>query len=68
MARGRMVGRLMDRKRSQRIREYRERTWCETHKRYLCHCAPLDAACLVCGCGGLCDSKLLCPMCHRPSY
>lgn len=59
-------GKLMDRKAAQRRAEYRDKTQCETHKRPLVQCRPLDPSCMVCGCGGLCDSKEPCPMATRP--
>ncbi len=62
------VGKTQDRKRFARIRDYLSGTHCETHKRKLGECRPGDAACMVCGCGGLCDSKLPCPMQTRPLY
>ena len=60
------VGKQMDRKRNERRRRYREETYCETHGRNLDKCRYGDAACAVCGCGGLCDSKTPCPMQRRP--
>lgn len=62
------VGRSMDRKRSRRIRDYLLNTHCETHRQKLGHCPPGDPACMVCGCGGLCDSKVPCPQQCRPLY
>ena len=60
------VGKEMDRKRNRRIREYLEQTYCETHKRKLGFCRYGDPSCMVCGCGGLCDSTEPCPMQKRP--
>jgi hypothetical protein len=62
------VGKSMDRKRNERISKYLATTYCETHKRTLGLCRPGDVACMVCGCGGLCDSKEPCPMQKRPLY
>ena len=62
------VGKSQDRKRNRRVADYLATTHCETHKRKLGRCRPCDPACMVCGCGGLCDSKLPCPMQKRPLY
>lgn len=60
------VGKLMDRRRNARRWRYREETYCEEHRRKLVECRYGDASCMVCGCGGLCDSKVRCPMARRP--
>lgn len=62
------VGKTQDRKRNAAIRDYLSSTHCETHEQKLDHCRPGDPACMVCGCGGLCDSKLPCPMQRRPLH
>lgn len=62
------VGRTMDRKANKRRRDYLARTFCEEHRRIIGLCRPGDPACMVCGCGGLCDSKHRCAMAKRPEY
>lgn len=41
--------------------------FCETHWRDLSLCRYYDPECRVCGCGGLCDSKLPCPTATAPA-
>jgi len=40
--------------------------FCETHRRPIGQCDLIDPSCLVCGCGGLCDSTEPCPMRRKP--
>ena len=41
--------------------------YCEEHHQGIGHCTSGDPACRVCGCGGLCDSGIRCPMARPPT-
>lgn len=45
-----------------------KKKYCETHRWDLAFCAYIDRhdeSCMVCGCGGLCDSTERCPMARK---